>query len=86
MAATLAEVLRRHGPVHLASHTLSVPQAKAWRAIVACRTEALGGQQLACDACGHSHWQYHSCLMESLPLRGVRGSRRRRVALELSVP
>ena len=72
MAATLAEVLRRHGPAHLASHTLSVPQAKAWRAIAACRTEALGGQQLACDACGHSHWQYHSCRNRHCPQCGAR--------------
>lgn len=72
MAATLAEVLRRHGAAHLESHTLSVPQAKAWRAIVACRTEALGGQQLACDACGHHHWQYHSCRNRHCPQCGAR--------------
>ena len=59
----MADALRQHGAAYLASHTLSTAQAqvKAWRGIVACRTAALGGQQLACDACGHSHWQYHSC-------------------------
>ncbi len=72
MTATLAEVLRRHGPAYLASHTLNVPQAKAWRAIVACRTAALGGEQLACDACGHSHWQYHSCRNRHCPQCGAR--------------
>lgn len=35
MTSTLAEVLRRHGQAHLAHHALSVPQAKAWRAIAA---------------------------------------------------
>ena len=70
--ASLADALRQHGPAYLAMHTLNTPQAKAWRAIVACRRAALGGQQLACDACGHSHWQYHSCLMVTTPLRGSR--------------
>ena len=61
MVATVADALRNFGAAYLARHTLTSSQAKAWRAIVACRTAALGGQQLACDACGHSHWQYHSC-------------------------
>ena len=70
--ATLADVLRQHGAAHLAKHTLSTAQAKAWRGIVACRTAALGGQQLACDACGHSHWQYHSCRNRHCPQCGSR--------------
>ena len=70
--ATLADVLRQHGAAHLAKHTLSTAQAKAWRGIVACRTAALGGQQLACDACGHSHWQYHSCRNRHCPQCGAR--------------
>jgi len=44
----LAEVLRRHGPAYLATHALSVTQAKAWRAILACRTAALGGHLECC--------------------------------------
>lgn len=59
--ANLADVLRQFGSSYLDQHTLSVAQAKAWRAIVACRTSALGGQRLTCDCCGHSHWQYNSC-------------------------
>jgi hypothetical protein len=70
--ATLADALRRFGAAYLATHTLSTPQAKAWRGIVACRTPALGGQQLACDKCGHSHWQYHSCRNRHCPQRGMR--------------
>ena len=72
MAATLADALRQHGPAYLQSHALSTPQAKAWRGIAACRTAALGGQQLACDACGHSHWQYHSCRNRHCPTCGAR--------------
>ena len=70
--AALADALRQHGAAHLATHTLSTPQAKAWRAIAACRTAALGGQQLACAACGHRHWQYHSCRNRHCPTCGAR--------------
>ena len=72
MAATVADALRRHGAAYLQSHLLSTPQAKAWRGIVACRTPALGGQQLSCDTCGHSHWQYHSCRNRHCPSCGAR--------------
>ena len=70
--ATLADALCQFGPAYLATHALSTPQAKAWRGIVACRTAALGGQQLQCDACGHSHWQYHSCRNRHCPQCGAR--------------
>ena len=69
---TLAYALRQFGPAYLRQHTLSTAQAKAWRAIVACRTAALGGEQLACDTCGHSHWQYHSCRNRHCPTCGTR--------------
>jgi len=70
--ATLADVLRQFGPAYLTTHALSTPQAKAWRAIVACRTAALGGECLACDKCGHSHWHYHSCRHRCCPQCGTR--------------
>ena len=70
--ATLADVLRQFGAAYLATHALNTPQAKAWRGIAACRTPALGGQHLACDACGHSHWQYHSCRNRHCPQCGTR--------------
>jgi len=70
--ATLADALRQFGPAYLATQALNTPQAKAWRSIVACRTAALGGQQLSCDTCGHSHWQYHSCRNRHCPSCGTR--------------
>jgi len=70
--ATLADALRQFGAAYLTTHALSTSQAKAWRGIVACRTPALGGQLLACDACGHSHWQYHSCRNRHCPQCGMR--------------
>ncbi|UUZ70237.1 IS91 family transposase [Polaromonas sp. P2-4] len=72
MVTALADALRQFGPAYLAAHALSTPQAKAWRGIVACRTPALGGERLACDQCGHSHWQYHSCRNRHCPQCGMR--------------
>ena len=64
----LAEVLRRHGPVYLAAHPLSAAKAKVWRAILACRTAALGGHREVCDACGNTRHVYHSCRNRHCPL------------------
>jgi len=64
----LAEVLRRHGPAYLAAHPLSVAKAKVWRAIVACRTAALGGHVQTCNACGTTRHLYHSCRNRHCPL------------------
>src|ERR1035437_7769779 len=69
---TVADALRQCGAAYLATHTLSTSQAKAWRAIVACRTAALGGQELECNTCSHRHWQYHSCRSRYCPQCGTR--------------
>jgi hypothetical protein len=63
----LAEVLRRHGPAYLAAHPLSAAKAKVWRAILACRTAALGGQVQTCNACGATRHLYHSCRNRHCP-------------------
>jgi len=65
---SLAEVLRRHGPAYLAAHPLSFAKAKVWRAILACRTAALGGHVEVCDACGTTRHVYHSCRNRHCPL------------------
>ena len=65
--AGLAEVLRRHGPAYLAAHPLSLAKAKVWRAILACRTAALGGHVETCDACGTTRHVYHSCRNRHCP-------------------
>ena len=65
--AGLAEVLRRHGPAFLAAHPLSGAKAKVWRAILACRTAALGGHVETCDACGTTRHVYHSCRNRHCP-------------------
>lgn len=63
----LADVLRRHGPAYLASHPLSGAKAKVWRAILACRTAALGGQEQTCEACGARRHVYRSCRNRHCP-------------------
>ncbi|MFM2121409.1 MAG: hypothetical protein RL722_2877, partial [Pseudomonadota bacterium] len=87
--ADLAQVLRLGGADYLHDHPLSTAQARAWRAICACRTAALGGQQLVCAACGHQHWHYHSCRNRHCPQCGARAKDRwlrGRLAEVLDVP
>lgn len=67
MATTLADVLQHFGQDYLRSHGLSTAQARAWRAIVSCRTPALGGQLLRCDGCGAEQWRWHSCRNRHCP-------------------
>ena len=66
--AGLAAVLRTFGPAFLASHTLNMGQDRVWRAIVACRTPALGGQVESCAQCGSTRFVYHSCRNRHCPL------------------
>jgi hypothetical protein len=72
VAVELAEVLRHFGPAYLREHGLSTAQAKAWRAIVACRTPALGGQRLRCEGCGAEGWRWHACGNRHCPRCGAR--------------
>jgi hypothetical protein len=65
--ATLAEVLRTFGPAYLREHSLSTPQARTWRAIVACRTPALGGMLQRCDGCGQEQRLFRSCRNRHCP-------------------
>ena len=67
MPTTLAEVLRHFEPEFLRSHTLSTAQARAWRAIVSCRTPALGGELMQCGSCGVQQWHWHSCRNRHCP-------------------
>ncbi len=66
-AAGLAEVLATFGPAYLATHRLPRGGAKVWRAILACRTAALGGHVEACDRCGTTRHVYHSCRNRHCP-------------------
>lgn len=63
----LADIFRAHGEAYLATHLLARAQARAWRAIVACRTAALGGHIEECNACGVTRHVYHSCRNRHCP-------------------
>ena len=57
----VATLLRRYGEAYRERHHPSADQARAVRAIEACRTEAMGGHVQACDRCGALALRYHSC-------------------------
>ena len=63
----LAEVLRTFGTAYLATRFLPRGGAKVWRAIVTCRTPALGGHLDTCDCCGWTRHVYHSCRNRHCP-------------------
>ena len=60
-SSKVAEVFRRHGDDYLAEHPVTPDQAKALRAVMRCRTAALGGHLEVCDRCGFSRPAYNSC-------------------------
>lgn len=64
----LADILRsEQGQAWLVGHPLARSQAKAWRAIVACRTAALGGRTDQCDHCGAIRHRFNSCRNRQCP-------------------
>ena len=63
----LTDIFRTHGQAYHGAHALSRSQAKAWRAILACRTEALGGHLERCDSCAATRQVYHSCRNRHCP-------------------
>ena len=63
----LAEVLATFGPAYLAAKPLPRGAARVWRAILACRTAALGGHIDTCDHCGRTRHVYHSCRNRHCP-------------------
>lgn len=63
----LAEVFRAHGAAYSRAHRLSSLQRKVLRAIIQCRTAALGGQRESCRQCGYSRYRYHSCSNRHCP-------------------
>src|SRR6266568_5010328 len=62
----LAEVLRRG--LKVAPCKLPTHHWKILRALLACRTLALGGHRYGCQQCGQSHFVPHSCRNRHCPL------------------
>ncbi len=67
----LADILSAHWPAYAAKFGRLIPpeQRAAVRAILRCRTPALGGQRHRC-ACGREHLAYHSCNHRACPRCG----------------
>lgn len=65
----VADVLRQHGEAYRRDHAghLGRVERRVMSAIVACRTEALGGHVEACDACGTTRIAYNSCRNRHCP-------------------
>lgn len=67
----LVEILAAHWPAYVAKFGRLIPdeQRAAVRAILRCRTPALGGQRYRCG-CGREHYAYHSCNHRACPRCG----------------
>jgi hypothetical protein len=65
----LADIVRAHGPSYIAKqgNRLLPSQRSALRAIVQCRTEALGGHVYTCEKCQQVQYRYHSCRNRHCP-------------------
>lgn len=69
---SLAEVLRRHWAQYERRFGANIPGShrRAVRAILNCRTAALGGQVYLCTHCQREHFFYHSCNHRACPQCG----------------
>jgi len=65
----LAEIFRRYGPQYRAKfdNKLLPSHRQAMRAIVQCRTPALGGHVYECPDCSETEYHYHSCRNRHCP-------------------
>lgn len=63
----LADIVRAHRDELLGSTSLLPEQARALRAIVLCRTAALGGHLDTCTVCGFERPSYNSCRNRHCP-------------------
>jgi len=61
----VADILRRYGQNHY--FNLCSQQKKAYRAIINCRTDQMGGHISQCNHCGHSKPVYNSCRNRHCP-------------------
>ena len=63
----LADVFARYADGYFGSHATTQTQRKVARAIVRCRTAALGGHREWCRRCGYQRYLYHSCRNRHCP-------------------
>jgi len=65
----IADIFRIHGPEYRTQFGDRMPAShlRAMQDIEPCRTEALGGHLLSCEACQQHHDSYHSCKNRHCP-------------------
>lgn len=63
----VADIFRRHLDDYRQLHALTEGQARAVRALLACRTAALGGHLDRCTVCGFEKPSYNSCRNRHCP-------------------
>ena len=56
-AIELADIFRKHGRDYVETHQVGPTQWKVVRAILQCRTAALGGHRESCRRCGYSRYR-----------------------------
>jgi len=64
---TLQHILSRFTADCQQQHTITPAQYKVIRHLTACRTKALGGQYVKCNACDFEQHRYHSCRNRHCP-------------------
>jgi predicted RNA-binding Zn-ribbon protein involved in translation (DUF1610 family) len=74
----VADIFHRHGQVWRQSHHghISLAQLKVMSAIESCRSAALGGHVLFCQACDHQQIAYNSCRNRHCPKCQASAARR----------
>ena len=63
----VAQILRDHGEAFLSRYPVTPVQRTAIRAMVACRTAALGGHLDRCTHCDYTQPSYNSCRHRACP-------------------
>jgi hypothetical protein len=78
LALEVADIFRAHGPAWRQSQQghLSLGQLKVMSAIEQCRSAALGGHVLSCNACTHLEISYNSCRNRHCPKCQARAAQR----------
>lgn len=63
----LADIFSNHADAYCRSHYVTKSERKVIRAVVNCRTAALGGHREWCPECGYDRYRYHSCRNRHCP-------------------
>ena len=68
MSPGLQQVFAQHLPAYREQHPLDGRRSSVCQHIQQCRTEAMGGVELACDRCTHAQPHYFACRDRHCPL------------------